>query len=97
MMIMLSTEEVKHIATLARIGLSDEEVERYRTDLSQTLDFFKELEALDTSKEATSGVPEKENDCREDVVVDFGAHRKQALLANVPETKDGYVKVKSVF
>lgn len=94
---MLSTEEVKHIALLARVGLSDEEVERYRTDLSQTLDFFKELESLDTSDAVETGVPEKENDYREDRMDDFGSLGKQAILGNVPETKDGYVKVKSVF
>lgn len=94
---MLSTEEVKHMALLARIGLSDEEVERYRTDLSQTLDFFKELESLDTGESVETGVPEKENDTREDRMEDFGSIGKRNILANVPETKDGYVKVKSVF
>ena len=94
---MLTEEEVKHIATLARIGLSDEEVERYRTDLSQTLDFFKELETLDTSIVSDTGVPGKENDYREDNEEDFGSLGKRSILGNVPETKDGYVKVKSVF
>lgn len=94
---MLSKEEVQHIALLARIGLSDEEVERYRTDLSGVLDFFKELEALDVSGAAEPGVFGKENDSREDRSGDFGSAGKSAILENVPETKDGYVKVKSVF
>jgi aspartyl-tRNA(Asn)/glutamyl-tRNA(Gln) amidotransferase subunit C len=94
---MLSNEEVKHIATLARIGLSDEEVKRYQTDLSQTLNFFKELEALDTSDMSDRGVPEKENDYREDREEDFGSLGKRSILENVPETKEGYVKVKSVY
>jgi aspartyl-tRNA(Asn)/glutamyl-tRNA(Gln) amidotransferase subunit C len=94
---MLSEEEVRNIALLARVGISDEEVGKYRKDLSAILDFFKELEELDTTNVVLSGVPEKENDYREDAARDFGAHRKQELLANVPEMKDGYVKVKSVF
>ncbi len=87
---------MRQIALLARVGITDQEVEGYRKDLSGVLDFFKELEALDTST-TVSGIPEKENDYREDTTADFGAHGKRELLANVPEMKDGYVKVKSVF
>lgn len=94
---MLSTEEVKHIAMLARIGLSDDEVERYQTELSQVLDFFKELEALDTGDAVETGVSVKENDYREDREEDFGLAGKKVILKNVPETKDGYIKVRSVF
>lgn len=94
---MLSTEEVKHIALLARIGLSDEEVERYRTDLSGVLDFFKEFEALDMGAIGEIGIPEKENDTREDRMNDFGADGKRGILSNVPDTKDGYIRVRSVF
>ena len=94
---MLSEEEVRNIALLARVGISDAEVEKYRMDLSGVLDFFKELEGIDTSKVASIAAAEKMNDYREDVAHDFGAEGKKAILANVPETKDGYVKVKSVF
>lgn len=95
---MLSVEEVKHIALLARIGLTDTEVEKYRKDLSGVLDFFKELESLDLSGEALdTDVSRKKNDYREDRVEDFGSAGKKAIMENVPETKDGYVKVKSVF
>jgi hypothetical protein len=37
---MLSVDEVKNIAKLARIGLSDEDVPKYQKDLSAILDFF---------------------------------------------------------
>lgn len=95
---MLSVEEVKHIALLARIGLTDAEVEKYRKDLSGVLDFFKELESLNLSGEPSdSAVPRKTNDYREDRVSEFGTGGKKAIMENVPETKDGYVKVRSVF
>ena len=45
---MLSREEVKHIASLSRIGIEDKEVEDYQKNLSAILDHFKELEKLDT-------------------------------------------------
>lgn len=95
---MLSVEEVKHIALLARIGLTDTEVEKYRKDLSGVLDFFKELESLDLSGESLgTAVPRKTNDYREDRAEDFGSAGKQAIMENVPETKDGFIKVRSVF
>lgn len=95
---MLSVEEVKHIALLARIGLTDTEVEKYRKELSGVLDFFKELESLDLSGEPLGTVvPRKTNDCREDRAENFGSAGKQAIMDNVPETKDGFIKVRSVF
>jgi aspartyl-tRNA(Asn)/glutamyl-tRNA(Gln) amidotransferase subunit C len=96
---MLSTEEVKHIALLARIGLSDEEVESYRKDLSSVLDFFHELEALDLPEEGkqTASVPVKENDTRTDRAEDFGTNGKKRIMDGVPVKQDGFVKVRSVF
>ncbi len=97
-MTMLTTEEVKHIALLARIGLTESETEKYRKDLSGVLDFFNELEELDLSKERIgNGIPVKENDTREDRVVECGALGREDILKNVPVQKDGAVKVKSVF
>ncbi len=46
---MLTLEQVTHIAHLARLKLSDEEIETYRRQLSAVLDHFAQLQALDTS------------------------------------------------
>ena len=95
---MLTTEEVKHIALLARIGLSDTETGKYRKELSSVLDFFHELEELDLSGEREGlDMPVKENDTREDRVHGSGPVSREAILQNVPSRKDGFVKVKSVF
>ena len=48
----LSSEEVRHIARLARIALTDEETERLRGELSSILGHCQALSAIDTS-----GVP----------------------------------------
>ena len=52
MFLMLSIEEVKHIARLARIGLEEKEIKTFQTDLSAVLDSFRELEQADVE-----GVP----------------------------------------
>lgn len=95
---MLSQEEVKHIALLARIGIKEDEIEKYQKDLSAVLDFFRELEAVATDDvEAIGHITGTADVARRDRAEDFGIAGKEMILSNVPETKNGFVKVKSVF
>lgn len=94
---MLNKEEITNIAALARIGLHETDIEPYRKDLSAVLDYFKELEKLDTEDiEPISHITGMHNVLREDREVDFGESGRTAVLKNAPETKDGNIKVKSV-
>lgn len=94
---MLTKEEIQHIAALARIGLNEKEVEKYQKDLSAVLDYFKQLEEVDTDKvEPIGHITGRLNVFRNDACEDFGSLGKEAILKNAPETKDGQVKVKSV-
>jgi len=45
----LTRQEVEHIAELAKIGLSEEEIERFREQLSAILDYAAVLQRLDTA------------------------------------------------
>lgn len=94
---MLTAEEVRQVALLARIGLTDGEVETYREDLSSVLDFFGALEAFRPVESGGDDVPVKENDCREDVAEDVGPRSREDIMKNVPVRIDGFVKVRSVF
>lgn len=95
---MLSQDEVKHIALLARVGLKEEEVEKYRKDLSAVLDFFRELETLPTDDvEPIGHITGTVDVARIDRVEDTSVADREAIIANIPETKSGFVKVKSVF
>jgi len=92
---MISKKEVKHIASLARIGLSEEEVDKYTQDLSAVLDWVDELKKVDVAGvEPISNITGMENIKREDKAEIFG--NKEEILKNAPETKEGFVKVKSV-
>jgi aspartyl-tRNA(Asn)/glutamyl-tRNA(Gln) amidotransferase subunit C len=94
---MLTKEEVKKIAALARVGITEEEVERYGKDLSAVLDYFKKLEELDTEKvEPIGHITGRINSYREDAHEEFGSLGRTAILKNAPEVKDGSIKVKSV-
>jgi len=92
---MISKDEVKHIAELARMGLDEKEIEKFAADLSSILDFIKQLEEVDISKvEAVSHVTGLENITREDEADNFLG--KENIVKLFPEGKDGYDKVKSV-
>jgi aspartyl-tRNA(Asn)/glutamyl-tRNA(Gln) amidotransferase subunit C len=65
---MIDREQVLHVARLARLRLSDEEVERMGEELSTILDHIEKLNELDLDGvEPTSHVVELENVLREDV------------------------------
>ncbi len=92
---MLTREEVIKIATLARIELKDAEIEKFQKDLSSILDYVEELKQVDTEGlEIVSSVTGLENIDRADhaVVIDY----QEDILANAPEKKDRYYKVKSI-
>lgn len=65
----LTVEQVRHVATLARLSLSSEEEERYATQLSDILDAVVRLEELDVSGvEPTSHATLVSSLLREDVM-----------------------------
>ena len=79
-------EEVRHVATLARIDLDDEEVERFTGQFAEILGHF---EALDDVPEVDPD-PKLANVMRPDEV-EAGLTQEEALR-NAPETEDGYFK-----
>lgn len=92
---MLSKEEVEHIAKLARLGLSKKEIAKFQKELSSILDYIEKLKEVDVSGvEPTSHSVLVENVMRKDRPARPKAARKLMELA--PETKDGYLKVKSI-
>jgi aspartyl-tRNA(Asn)/glutamyl-tRNA(Gln) amidotransferase subunit C len=92
---MLSKEEVRHIAGLARVGLDEKEVEKYSKDISSILDWVEQLKEVDvTGVPPTTHITGLENVEREDRASDFG--NKEGIIKLFPEEKDGYNKVKSI-
>ena len=86
-----------HIATLARIGLSEKDIEKYQHDLSEILDYFKKLEELNVDGiEPIGHITGMQDVFRSDRHDDFGSLGKEGIMKNAPENKEGYIKVKSV-
>lgn len=91
----LTSEEVLHIARLARIALTDDDVQRFTAQLSGILDHFAALSAVDTDDvEPTAHPLPLSNVMRADLVAP-SLLQKEAL-ANAPLAEDGYVRVRAV-
>lgn len=91
----LSTEEVKHVAHLARLAITDAEAEKFAEQLGKITDFAEQLNELDTTNvEPTSHVFPIVNVMREDVA-GKGLDREKMML-NVKEQEAGQVKVPSI-
>jgi aspartyl-tRNA(Asn)/glutamyl-tRNA(Gln) amidotransferase subunit C len=92
---MITKKEVQHIAGLARIGLSEKEVEKYSKNLSSTLDWVEQLKEVDvTGVEPTAHITGLENVTREDKEREFPD--KEKIVNLFPEKKDNFNKVKSI-
>lgn len=91
----LSSEQVLHIAKLARIALSAEEVERFRAQLSSILDHFAVLAEVPTEDVEPRPYPlPLENVMRADEV--SPSMPREDVLANAPEEEDGMFRVRAV-
>jgi len=91
----LSRDDVLHIAKLARLGLSDEDVPRFQEQLSEILDHFESLRALDTEGVPPTAYPlPLESVMRDDVV---GPSLPVAdVLANAPRAEGDAFRVRAV-
>lgn len=91
----LSHEEVKHIALLARLGLTKAEVEKFSKQLSNILENFEVLQQVDTNNVApTAQSIALENVLRDDEVAP--SHPQSAILSNAPQEEEGCFKVRAV-
>jgi aspartyl-tRNA(Asn)/glutamyl-tRNA(Gln) amidotransferase subunit C len=93
---MLSIEQVKHIAKLARLGITDAEADKFSKQLSSILGYVDLLNEVDVEGvELTSQVTGLQNVMREDVVKPFGTKEEMLGCTELPVQLD-QIKVKPV-
>ncbi len=95
---MISKEEVKHIAKLARLELTDKEIEKMQKDLSAILGYFDLLKKADTSKvkKQPSFAKTTEGQARKDETVSVNHGLAEKIIGLLPDKKDDYIKVKTI-
>ena len=91
----LSEDDVRHLASLARIGMTDDDLQKFRTDLSSILDHFDVLAAIDTAGvEPTNNGADLLNVMVADKARDSATHDQ--TMANAPTSEDAYFRVRAV-
>ncbi len=93
---MLDKETVEHIARLARVGVTNEEIEQYRNDLSSVLDFFEEMKQVESTGVKQIEELSRFNQAREDRERNAQPQVREQIITNMPHTKDGSLSVQSV-
>jgi aspartyl-tRNA(Asn)/glutamyl-tRNA(Gln) amidotransferase subunit C len=91
----VSPEQVRHIAKLARIAMSDAELERLVPELNNILGWVEQLGEVDTDGvEPLATVVDQKLRLRDDVVND--GNIREEVLANAPEAQHGFFAVPKV-
>jgi aspartyl-tRNA(Asn)/glutamyl-tRNA(Gln) amidotransferase subunit C len=92
----LSRDDVLKLARLSRLKLSEAEIEKFQTELSEILEYVEQLDEVDVSAlEPTYQVTGLKNVTRPDEPVDYGVTPAD-LLKNAPAVADNQFKVKRV-
>lgn len=88
----ISAEQVKHVAHLARLAVTEEEANRLTQQLDKIITYAEQLNELDTENvEPTSHVLEIKNVMREDKAKP--GLPNEEVLKNAPDHQDGQIKV----
>ena len=91
----VSSQQVRHIAKLARIGMSDAEIEALVPELNNILGWVEQLGEVDTDGvEPLATVIDQKLRLRDDAVTD--GNIRDDILANAPEAQHGFFAVPKV-
>jgi aspartyl-tRNA(Asn)/glutamyl-tRNA(Gln) amidotransferase subunit C len=96
MTVRLSADEVRHVAELAKLRLTEAEIEQVAGQLSAILEYAERLQEVDTSSvPPTPYILPLVNVMREDVPAPSLSNAE--AWANAPDSEDGFFRVRAVF
>ena len=91
----ITREEVRHVAMLFRMSMSEEETAKFQQQLSQILDYFQVLQQVDTEGVPPTSHPiSLENVMRADEP--RPSYPTEDILANAPLSEAGFFRVRAV-
>lgn len=91
----ITKNEIIHIAKLAMLNLSEQEIERYTKDMQEILAYAEMINNLETeSIDETIAATEQKNVFRKDEIVEFKS--REDLLKNAPSQDEGMFRIPKV-
>ncbi|MEK7586021.1 MAG: Asp-tRNA(Asn)/Glu-tRNA(Gln) amidotransferase subunit GatC [Patescibacteria group bacterium] len=91
----MKLDDIKKLAEMARIDMSDEELVEIAKDFDSILAYVGQIQEIselsDTKKDYAL-----ENVMREDVITNKSGEYTDSILAQMPDTQDGFLKVKQI-
>ena len=92
---MIGKEDVKHVAKLARLELTEEEIDKYSRQLDEIIKYVEQMNEVDTTgiEPMPHPIPVY-NVMREDVVK--YEHTKEEMMANAPFEENGFFRVPKI-
>lgn len=91
----ITTEDVKHIARLSRLSLSDEETETFCSQLNTIIEYVEQLNSLNTGNtEPTSHVIPLNNVMRDDIPA--ASLSVEEALKNAPDSTEKFYRVPKI-
>jgi aspartyl-tRNA(Asn)/glutamyl-tRNA(Gln) amidotransferase subunit C len=91
---MITTEDIKHLADLSRMEISDAEMEKLTAEIDAILGYVGQI--INTTGDMTRTVPLLHNVMREDEPQNKSGEYMESILANVPAREGNYLKVKKI-
>lgn len=91
---MVTKEDIKNLADLARIEVSEDEAESLTSQIDSILGYVGQIQNM--QMEGDSTVPKLRNVMREDIVTHKDGEYTEELLSNAPQRDGKYFKVKKI-
>jgi len=101
----MQIEDVKKLANLARIDMSEDEMKEVAKDFDSILAYVGQVQEASKLVQGEQDITEKGkrpedhflyNVMREDVTTNKSGEHTEKILKNAPETEDGFIKVKQI-
>jgi aspartyl-tRNA(Asn)/glutamyl-tRNA(Gln) amidotransferase subunit C len=93
----LTKKDVEHVASLAKLSISDKELEKYLKQLDEVVNYIGELNEVDTKNtEPTSQTTGLENVFRSDELKSQQGSTQEEVLSGTEKSYNGYFKVEAI-
>jgi len=90
----MTDADIKNLAHLARIGITDQEVQTFKSEIGPILDYVAQINAV--SVDSVSDEAILKNNFRPDGVVSADRDTLNIIEGNAPEMQDGFYKVPKI-